>query len=94
VRDAKLGPPPALSAWGRDPDNCPSGHAKEAAVVQEERELQQLLTGGDVARVLGVSRKTVYRLVESRDLPAVRVGGKLLRFRSGDVARYIKEHVW
>jgi excisionase family DNA binding protein len=36
-----------------------------------------LLTVRDTARLLNLDRGTVYRLIKSGDLPAVRVGGSL-----------------
>jgi excisionase family DNA binding protein len=46
------------------------------------------LTVGEVARVLRVSNMTVYRLINSGQLPAVRVG-KSYRLREEDVDRYL-----
>lgn len=48
----------------------------------------QFLTVGEVARVLRVSNMTVYRLINSGQLPAVRVG-KSYRLREEDVDRYL-----
>lgn len=48
----------------------------------------QFLTVGEVARVLRVSNMTVYRLISSGQLPAVRVG-KSYRLREEDVDRYL-----
>ena len=43
-----------------------------------------------MARVLRVSNMTVYRLISSGQLPAVRVG-KSYRLREEDVDRYLAE---
>jgi excisionase family DNA binding protein len=48
----------------------------------------KLLTVNEVARILRVSNMTVYRLVKSRQLPAIRVG-KNYRIKEIDVDRYL-----
>ena len=50
----------------------------------------QFLTVAEVARVLRISNMTVYRLISSGQLPAVRVG-KSYRLREEDVDRYLAE---
>lgn len=50
----------------------------------------RFFTVAEVARVLRVSNMTVYRLVNSGQLPAVRVG-KSYRLREEDVNRYLSE---
>jgi excisionase family DNA binding protein len=47
-------------------------------------------TVAEVAQVLRVSSMTVYRLINSSQLPAVRVG-KSYRLREEDVNRYLSE---
>lgn len=47
-------------------------------------------TVAEVARVLRVSNMTVYRLINTGQLPAVRVG-KSYRLREEDVNRYLSE---
>lgn len=49
-----------------------------------------LLTVSEVAAAMRVSNMTVYRLIKSGDLPALRVG-KNYRIRESDVARYLSE---
>ena len=44
---------------------------------KNSRELPELLTVREVARVLRLSRSKVYELVAARDLPALRPGGRL-----------------
>ena len=46
------------------------------------------LTVGEVARLLRVSNMTVYRLINSGQLPAARVG-KSYRLREEDVDHYL-----
>ena len=48
----------------------------------------RLLTVAEVARTMRVSNMTVYRLIKSGELPAVRVGHNY-RIREGDVERYL-----
>jgi excisionase family DNA binding protein len=48
----------------------------------------QFLTVAEVARALRISNMTVYRLISSGQLPAVRVG-KSYRLREEDVDRYL-----
>ncbi len=47
-----------------------------------------LLTIGEVAQTLRVSRRTIRRLIATRALPCVRVGGQL-RFDPADVVRFV-----
>ncbi|MBA3290792.1 MAG: helix-turn-helix domain-containing protein [Actinobacteria bacterium] len=53
---------------------------------------EPLLTVGEVARTMRVSNMTVYRLVKSGQLAAIRVG-KNYRIRRTDVERYLNERV-
>jgi excisionase family DNA binding protein len=48
----------------------------------------RLLTVAEVAATMRVSNMTVYRLIKSGDLPALRVG-KNYRVRESDVDRYL-----
>jgi excisionase family DNA binding protein len=51
----------------------------------------EFLTRDDVARLLKVSRATVYRLVESRRLPFYKIGNRL-RFDKQDVLAFLRHH--
>jgi excisionase family DNA binding protein len=51
---------------------------------------EPLLTVGEVARVMRVSNMTVYRLIKSGQLAAIRVG-KNYRIRRKDVERYLTD---
>lgn len=51
---------------------------------------EPLLTVGEVAQMMRVSNMTVYRLIKSGQLSAVRVG-KNYRIRRADVDRYLTE---
>ncbi|MGH2768837.1 MAG: helix-turn-helix domain-containing protein [Actinomycetota bacterium] len=50
----------------------------------------QLLTVSEVAALVRVSNMTVYRLIKSGQLPAIRVG-KNYRIRESDMDRYLAE---
>ena len=52
--------------------------------ADEEREYGHLLNANEVAKRLGVSRSLVYQLINSGDLPVVRIR-HALRFRPEDV---------
>lgn len=49
-----------------------------------------LVTVAEVAALMRVSTMTVYRIIRSGDLPAIRVG-KNFRIREADVQRYLDE---
>jgi excisionase family DNA binding protein len=49
-----------------------------------------LLTVSEVAETMRVSNMTVYRLIKSGQLAAIRVG-KSYRIREGDVDRFLSE---
>jgi excisionase family DNA binding protein len=49
-----------------------------------------LHTVAEVAGIMRVSNMTVYRLIKSGQLPAIRVG-KNYRLRRGDVERYLTD---
>ena len=51
---------------------------------------EPLLTVGEVANLMRVSNMTVYRLIKSGQLSAIRVG-KNYRIRRTDVDRYLSE---
>ena len=50
----------------------------------------RFLTVGEVAQMLRVSSMTVYRLINSGELPAVRIG-KSFRLREEDVDKYLAD---
>jgi excisionase family DNA binding protein len=54
----------------------------------EERFSNKLLTVNEVAEILRVSNMTVYRLVKSGQIPAIRVG-KNYRIKESDVNAYL-----
>jgi excisionase family DNA binding protein len=52
----------------------------------------RLLTVGEVAGTMRVSNMTIYRLIKSGQLGAIRVG-KNYRIRESDVDRYLSERL-
>ena len=66
-------------------------HELEATVTRRRGfVVDRLLTVGEVAGAMRVSNMTVYRLIKSGELPAIRVG-KNYRIREVDVGRYLSE---
>jgi excisionase family DNA binding protein len=55
---------------------------------RDPSQADRLLTVGEVAALMRVSNMTVYRLIKSGDLAAIRVG-KNYRIRNADVDRYL-----
>jgi excisionase family DNA binding protein len=51
----------------------------------------EFLTVSEVARLMRVSNMTVYRLIRSGDLQAVRIGNRY-RLRESEVSRYLDDH--
>lgn len=49
-----------------------------------------LMKPGDLALFLGISKSTLYLLVETRKLPFYKVGGGL-RFKMSDVEEYLEK---
>ncbi|MDQ6615175.1 MAG: helix-turn-helix domain-containing protein [Actinomycetota bacterium] len=57
-------------------------------VVPSSESRSRFVTVGEVANLLRVSNMTVYRLVQSGQLPAIRVG-RSYRIRDDDVDKYL-----
>jgi len=55
-------------------------------------EEHDLLDAEAVARILGVSTMTIYRLAQSGDLPSIRVSANIIRFESQDVLNFLRRH--
>ena len=53
------------------------------------REIPELMTAPEIARLLRVSGRTVFALVERGELPAARFG-RCVRFDPSDVKQYIE----
>lgn len=52
---------------------------------------ERLLTVGEVASLMRVSSMTIYRLIKTRQLSALRVG-KNYRIRERDVKQFLADH--
>lgn len=50
-----------------------------------------LLNPTEAAKALGVSKTTLWRLVKSGRLPAVRITSKILRFECEAIAAYVAQ---
>jgi len=51
---------------------------------------ERLLNVREAAAILGYNIKTVYKLVEQKRLPCVRLGGTRIRFRPSQLERWIE----
>jgi excisionase family DNA binding protein len=69
--------------------NVESRAGREVLYMAEMFE-EPLLTVGEVAQMMRVSNMTVYRLIKSGQMAAIRVG-KNYRLRRKDVSRYLTE---
>ncbi len=52
-----------------------------------------ILTLEEVARIMKVSRKTVYRWVASKKLRAAKIGHKTYRVLEKDLIKFINDHI-
>jgi excisionase family DNA binding protein len=71
-----------------------SGQTHQAAMVQQENRpgnLESLLTIDTLMSLLGVSRPTVYTLMEQESLPYIKMG-RSLRFRPSAIHTWLLEH--
>ena len=65
-----------------------------SAVLEQKAVPQELLTSQQVADRLAVSVRTLWRLVKRGEFPQpIRYNRKLVRWKSGDVERYIDKLV-
>ena len=69
-------------------DESRSGAFGQAGSARAQSAGARFVTVAEVAAQLRVSNMTVYRLVQSGELPAVRVG-RSYRLREDDVDRYL-----
>lgn len=72
--DETEGQEPRPGSSPQQPTAVPDGPADQANVFEASLAGMQFFTVAEVAEVMRVSRMTVYRLVHSGELPAVRVG--------------------
>lgn len=52
---------------------------------------ERLLTSEEVQDKLQISRHTLYRLIETGELTAIKLGPKLLRFQESEVKNFIEK---
>lgn len=52
---------------------------------------ERLLTSEEVQDKLQISRHTLYRLIETGELTAIKLGPKLLRFKESEVKNFIEK---
>ncbi|MBP6859095.1 MAG: helix-turn-helix domain-containing protein [Candidatus Magasanikbacteria bacterium] len=52
--------------------------------------IPHFLTPDNLADILGISKTTVYRLIDKRSLPFYKIGGSL-RFKQSDVMEYLEK---
>jgi excisionase family DNA binding protein len=57
--------------------------------MAEYPQVEKLLTAGQVAEVLQISRTAAYRLCQSGELPALHFAGRTVRVRLSDLQRFI-----
>jgi excisionase family DNA binding protein len=73
---------------------APEPHVEREPVSQKPGVGDRLLTVAEVADIMRVSNMTVYRLIKSGQLAAIRVG-KNYRIRESEIERYLSERsVW
>jgi excisionase family DNA binding protein len=53
----------------------------------------EILTPEEVAKILKVNKRTVYRWLDSRKLKAARIGRKTYRVFSSDLDKFIRRHM-
>ena len=54
----------------------------------------ELLSAKQVASILKVQLCTVYELARSGALPSIRVGSRIVRFRSSSIANWLAQREW
>jgi excisionase family DNA binding protein len=69
-----------------------AGDAGKGAISGVEMEQLPLLTVREMASFLNVAPSTIYKMVERKALPVIRLGqkGRTLRFRRSDIMRWLE----
>ena len=69
--------------------------AKQKTKTNKSRRVFQsnLLTLGDVSKIMKVSQKTVQRWIKSKKLRAARIGHKTYRIWEKDLAKFVNDHI-
>ncbi len=55
-------------------------------------EQEVMLSVQEVAKMLNVSKQSIYRLIEDKRLPAYRIGN-ILRIKKSDVEKFLAENI-
>jgi excisionase family DNA binding protein len=55
--------------------------------MPKEKDPEEMLNANDAGKILGVSGKTMIRLMENGDVPGYRIGG-VWKFKRGEVEHY------
>ncbi len=58
----------------------------------EHMEQEVMLSVQEVAKMLNVSKQSIYRLIEDKRLPAYRIGN-ILRIKKSDVEKFLAENI-
>lgn len=53
----------------------------------------KLLKATEVAKILGISKTSAYRLMQTGEIPSVRIGQSIVRVRPADLQRYIEANL-
>jgi excisionase family DNA binding protein len=61
-------------------------------VSERTGDLKPLIPISQTAQILGISRSTVYRLVERREIPCIRIGSRIL-FKQELLQQWIESQV-
>jgi excisionase family DNA binding protein len=51
--------------------------------------MKKLLNINDIVTILGLSKSGVYRLVQTRRIPFIKISGKAVRFRQDDIEQWL-----
>ncbi len=60
--------------------------------IPETMQIEKLLKSSDIARLLNISKSFAYLLMQSGELPTVKLG-KSVRVRPSDLEQYIKWNI-
>lgn len=66
--------------------------ARNVPIVARSEPLEKLYCASEIADLLSVSPKTVYKMAKAGSFPKPRkIGGRLLRWRRSDLAKFLEE---
>lgn len=70
----------------------PLTNAFEGTIMKLPMKYPKLLSPTEVAKILRISRRTIYRLIERKEIRAVKVSRDLYRITEKDLNNFIKKH--